>query len=168
MHLSLVALDSPGSLVRESKIPNNFHWSPWIASIAAFRYRHFALFSLYRYIFLTCWYVLFSVGLDISGFHLPLKSLLYQGFCIEPRKFLPISLQGLLLRSHSVQCHSPGFICNLQACVWVICLLAKFNQIREFLLYCLCGDIIQFPEPNHSHFTWSFVLRDAKEDQSVV
>ena len=35
----------PGSLVGESKSPNNFHWSPWVYSIAAFRYRHFALFN---------------------------------------------------------------------------------------------------------------------------
>ena len=157
----------PGSLVRESKSPNNFYWSPQVPSIAAFRYRHFALFSLYISHLLVCILVLFSVGLDIPGFNLPLKLLLYQGFCIEPRDSAPIFLQGLLLRSHPVQCHSPDFICNLHIGVWVISLLAKFNQIREFLLYHLCGHV-QFPEPNNSGFNQSLVLRGAKGDQSVV
>ena len=50
----------PGSLVRESKSPNNFHWSPKVSSIAAFTSRNFALFSLYKYPFLACWYVFLS------------------------------------------------------------------------------------------------------------
>ena len=47
----------PGSLVRESKPRNNFHWSPLASSIATFKYRYFALFNFCRYTFLACWYV---------------------------------------------------------------------------------------------------------------
>ena len=35
-------------------------------------------------------------------------------------------------------------------------------------LYHLYGDVIQFSEPNHSGFTWSLVLRNTKEDESLV
>ena len=50
----------------------------------------------------------------------------------------------------------------------VICILAKFNQIREFMLFQLCGDVNKFPEPDYNGFTQSLVLWDAKKDQSVV
>ena len=93
--------------------------------------------------------VLFSEGLNISGFYLPLKLLLYKDFSIESRESLPIFLQGLFLRGHSIQSHKPGFICNFKVGVWIIiCLQEKFEHIRKFLLYDLCRDVIQFPEPD--------------------
>ena len=114
-----------GSLVRESKSLYNFHWLPQVSSIVAFRYRHFALFSLYRYTFLTCWYAFLSCSVQDLIY---LASIcLLSSFCNKASALhLGSRFQSLFKDSFSGVTLSNAIVQALFAiCRQVICLLAK-------------------------------------------
>ena len=73
------------------------------------------------------------------------------------------------LRDDFVQGCRPGFICNFEIGVWIICFLAKFEHNQKIpVCITVCRNVIQFPELNHGGFTWRLLLGDAKEGQSVI